>query len=307
MLMSAALKPTTQKTYSCAQRKFLEFCKIYKFIPTPVSENTLLLYVAYLFESGFKGPSIRVYLAAVRSMHIYGGFIYPTNMVRLQLAVKGAVCQSNPPVRKLPITYNILSKMLAAIEGRFDATLCNAVMTLAFFGCFRASEFCVADASPFDAGSHLLYDDITVNLKEKNMSVFLKKSKSDILSQGTTVYIGCSGRRVCAFCMMRAYLQYRNTISAVTDGAPLFITVLGDALKKEYFVSITRLALGLAGYNPSKFSGHSYRAGAATTAGDNGFEDWELKMMGRWKSSAYTVYLRNPKIVATFAKRLVNT
>ena len=62
----------------------------------------------------------------------------------------------------------------------------------------------------------------------------------------------------------------------------------------------------MAGFNPSKFSGHSYRSGAATTAGDQGFTEWELKMMGRWKSTAYNVYLRNPKIVSTFAKRLVS-
>ena len=67
------------------------------------------------------------------------------------------------------------------------------------------------------------------------------------------------------------------------------------------------VALGLAGFNPANFSGNSFRAGAATTAGDLGFEDYELKMLGRWSSSAYTVYLRNPKIVSTFAKRLVPT
>jgi hypothetical protein len=107
MLMEAALKPSTKKTYSCAQRKFLEFCQMYSLKSLPVTEDTLLLYVAYLFECGFKGSSIRVYLAAIRSMHIYSGKEYPTDMVRLPLAIKGVMTQSSPPVHKLPITFEV--------------------------------------------------------------------------------------------------------------------------------------------------------------------------------------------------------
>ena len=63
----------------------------------------------------------------------------------------------------------------------------------------------------------------------------------------------------------------------------------------------------MLGYDPSLYSGHSYRAGAATTAGNLGFEEWEIKMLGRWNSSAYHIYLRNPKVVATFSKRLISS
>jgi hypothetical protein len=281
MLMSAALKPSTKKTYSSAQQKFLEFCRIYKLKSMPVTESTLLLYVAYLFDQGFKGSSIRVYISAIRSLHVYGGYEYPEDMVRLKLALKGAVTQSAPPVRKLPITYKILSKMLFSIKGRFDEKMINAVMTLAFFGCFRASELCVTDGQEFAVTSHLSYEDLTLNVKEKTMSIFLKKSKSDVHSEGTTVYVGCSGTRVCAFCRMLDYLIYRASVTMETENSPLFVNALGQVLCKDYFVSTTRLALSLSGLDPSKFSGHSYRAGAATTAGDKGFEEWELKMMGR--------------------------
>jgi integrase len=306
MLMSSALKPSTKKTYSCAQQKFIEFCKKYEFIPMPVTESTLLLYVAYLFDQGFKGSSIRVYISAIRSMHVYSGFDYPTNMVRLQLSIKGAVTESAPPVRKLPITYSVLSKMLATLRGRFDAKMLYAVMTLAFFGCFRASELCVMDGKVFDESSNLSYHDLVMNIKERNLCIFLKKSKSDVNSQGTSIYIGYSGTKTCAYCRMLDYLLYRPTIHPKTENSPLFVNFHGEPLRKDYFVSTTRMALSLAGFNPSKFSGHSYRAGAATTAGDRGFEEWELKMMGRWKSSAYNLYLRNPKVVASFAERLVS-
>jgi hypothetical protein len=165
--------------------------------------------------------------------------------------------------------------MLKSVRGRFDHTLLNSVMTFAFFGCFRASEFCVTGVNGFDPSYHLCFEDLTIDLVNKSMCVLLKRSKSDILSNGTTVHIGCSGERVCAYCMMRVYLVESESLHVDGD-SPLFVTEVGGALSKEFFIYVTRLALGLSGYNPAKYSGHSFRAGTATTAGDKGFEEWEF-------------------------------
>ena len=143
MLMAAALKPNTKRTYTSAQNRYIKFCESYNIVVMPTTEDNLLLYVAFLFDSGLKGSSIKVYLSAVRSMHIYAGYPYPNEMLRVRLAIKGAVCQSPPPCRKFPITFPVLCEMFRALKLRFDFKLISAVMTLAFFGCMRASEFCV--------------------------------------------------------------------------------------------------------------------------------------------------------------------
>jgi hypothetical protein len=88
--------------------------------------------------------------------------------------------------------------------------------------------------------------------------------------------------------------------------SPLFLDQSGHILTKSRFVSSTKLLLALLGYDPSKYSGHSFRAGAATTGADKGFDNWQLKMLGRWASNAYNVYLRNPKVVASFATLLAS-
>ena len=74
---------------------------------------------------------------------------------------------------------------------------------------------------------------------------------------------------------------------------------------KEHFVSATKLGIAMLGLNPSEYTGHSYRAGSATTASMVGFSSWELKMLGRWESGVYSIYLRKPELVASFAKRLI--
>ena len=308
MLMGAALKSNTKRTYSSAQSRYLTFCERFNLVTMPCTEDTLLLYVGFLFEEGLTGSSIRVYLSAVRSLHIFAGEHYPTELLRVKLALRGAVRRTPQPIRKLPITVNILRSLLYHARFRFDKILIEAVITLAFFGCFRLGELCVPDSADFDRSIHLCLGDVTISHGDKTLVVFLKRSKTDTTDAGVSVYVGCSGEATCcAFCSMVAYLEFRRTLSVGhSSGAPLFVVHGGSPLHKAYLISVLRILLSLSGYNPALYSGHSFRAGAATTAGDSDFRDWELKMLGRWASTAYNIYLRNPKLTATFARRLVS-
>jgi site-specific recombinase XerD len=179
MLMSAGLKTNTHRIYNSAQKRYLNFCELYHLEALPATEDVLLLYVAFLFDQGLKGSTIRVYLAAIRSLHVFLNFVYPQESNRLRLAVKGVVSQSAPPSRKFPITIDILTRMLSAISSRFDFKLIAAAMCCCFFGCFRCSEFCLPDGVLFNVKDHLCVGDVLVNHKERMLSVFLKKSKSD--------------------------------------------------------------------------------------------------------------------------------
>jgi hypothetical protein len=304
--MESALKSNTHKTYSSAQTRFLNFCSQYSLSPMPVSEDVLLLYISFLFEQGLTASTIRVYLAAIRSLHIFSNEVYPTHLFRVKLALKGASRNTPAPNRKLPITYQILKQLLVHSAVRSDRTLLESVMTLAFFGCLRLSECCVSDGQAFNHNIHLCLSDIQFDTTKQQLSLFLKRSKTDLLNTGVTIYIGCSGDpKCCAYCSMKKYLSIREFVIKPHQ-TPLFILPQGTILFKSYLVRATRLLLCLSGHDPSKYSGHSYRAGAATTAGNNKFRDWEVQLLGRWSSQAYTCYMRNPQITSTFASRLAS-
>ena len=71
-------------------------------------------------------------------------------------------------------------------------------------------------------------------------------------------------------------------------------------------MSEIRAALQAAGVPDSGYSGHSFRIGAATTAALNGVPDSLIKTMGRWQSSAYTLYIRTPReTLCSVARALV--
>ena len=61
----------------------------------------------------------------------------------------------------------------------------------------------------------------------------------------------------------------------------------GSFLTRERFVREVRQLLTSAGIDPTPYSGHSFRIGAATTAAHAGLDAAFIQILGRWKSSAY--------------------
>ena len=76
---------------------------------------------------------------------------------------------------------------------------------------------------------------------------------------------------------------------------PLFIHENGSPLTRYHLVKQIRQALSQKGIGVSKYSGHSFRIGAATTAAAVGIPEATIKMLGRWESTAYLRYIRTPR------------
>jgi hypothetical protein len=247
------------------------------------------MYVAHLCERGIKHNSVKVYLAAVRSLHIELGYDNPlSGCQRLTRAVKAISITSEAPKQKLPITLDILFKIEETMNDNFDSNVLWAAMTLAHFGCLRAGELTVPSVMSFDPLIHLSVGDVNFSQLDPNtpyMSVFIKRSKTDKSNKGFNVYIGCSGTNVCALCAVKKLL---SNYAHRDLHLPLFEFSNHIVLTKSLFVKHTRTYMSLIGLDPKQFSGHSYRSGGATSAAAAGLSDWEVKLLGRWTSDAYT-------------------
>ena len=78
-------------------------------------------------------------------------------------------------------------------------------------------------------------------------------------------------------------------------------------LTRGRFVDKVREALDAAGINSKHYAGHSFRAGAATTAAQRGVPEATIKALGRWESAAYLTYISCPEIVwQTFQGKSAN-
>ena len=121
------------------------------------------------------------------------------------------------------------------------------------------------------------------------LRIHIKQSKTDPFRQGIhNIFLG---RMEDPVSVTLAYLPARG----LTPG-PLFCFENGRPLTRARLVEHLRSSLSAAGIqsDESRYSGHSFRIGAATTATAMGIEDSLIKTLGQWESSAYQRYIQTP-------------
>ena len=204
-----------------------------------------------------------------------------------------------------PITLNLLHSMREAWlekgEASWDNWMLWAAASLCFFGFLRSGEITTPSDSSFDSSCHLSHGDVTVDeLDNPSMlRVHLKASKTDPFRTGVDVFVGKTGGPLCPVGAMLKYLVARGCRPGPLDGR---------LLTRSRFVEQVRWALTTAGVDSTPYSGHSFRSGAATTAASQGIGDATIKMLGRWRSSAYQLYVKTPRSeLAAFSRRLAGT
>lgn len=279
-------------------------------MPVPATEDTLLLFVAYLHRKNCCHSTVSVYMSAIRSLHIFQGLADPLpKYLRLKLAVRAIGTLSGPPRQKLPLTFSILEKISKYIGTSYNDSMLWCALLLGYFGCLRAAEFATAGPT-YLASRHLSLSDVRIQSPDSSQTpcliLHIKHSKTDIFSRGVEIYIGCTGHQMCAVCTMQHYLKLRKSIIPHQQTDPLFIFQNGVVLSKTLLSKQLKLILALAGIDPSQYSGHSLRAGAATDAAASGLPDWQIGMLGRWTSNTYQRYIRTPiEFRTTLAKAMI--
>ena len=122
------------------------------------------------------------------------------------------------------------------------------------------------------------------------MQVAVKASKTDQLRQGICLYVGRTRDSLCPVAAMMAFLSVRGAAPG-----PLFVFADSSPLTRERLVALTKSTLETAGLDPSGYSGHSFRIGAATVAAARGFEDSMIQTLGRWRSECFKRYVKIPR------------
>ena len=211
-----------------------------------------------------------------------------TSMPLLQRTVGGLRHTAPPEASRLPITISILQLLHQYLAGSpfnlFDQHCLWSCCALAFFGCFRIGELL-----PTPAGNNIQTYDVT--LRDDLLQLYLRRSKTDRYAAGTVIHIKPVTSSLCPVQALSSYLPHRL---ARFPAGPLFLLNTGEPLSPHRFNCIIKAAISHLGLDPSRYSSHSFRAGAATTAATAGLPDWLIKSMGRWASDAYQLYIKTP-------------
>ena len=176
-------------------------------------------------------------------------------------------------------------------EGQaYEARLLWAACCLGFFAFLRAGEF--TSTATQDTASLLTVADITET--PSFLRVFLKRSKIDPFGNGIALYVGRTYHPISPVTAVLSFVARRPHLQG-----PLFIHEDGSPLTRSHLVKQVRQALSQKGIDVSRYSGHSFRIGAATTAATIaaavGIPEATIKMLGCWESTANLRYIRTPR------------
>ena len=282
--------------YESGWRHYDKFCTQFGVTPLPLTEEALAVFAAHLSQS-VSVRTVRSYLSAVRFYHVRAGLPEPALSAspKLSYVLKGI--QRNSPDRlraqRLPITPSILARIhtLWSTEPlTFDRSMLWAAFCLGFFGFMRSGEFTTSPSHRLDECT-LSVTDVSVDSRQNPqvLTVLLRRSKTDQHGNGTHLHLGRTGTSLCPVSAVLAYLAIRPS-----SPGPLFVFQDGTPLTRTQLVSHLKEAFSCIGETTANYSGHSFRIGAATTAARAGLSDSFIQTLGRWRSSAFTTYIRSP-------------
>ena len=144
----------------------------------------------------------------------------------------------------------------------------------------------------YDSTVHSSFSDVTSDngSRPTSVAIHIKSSKTYPFRKGVTIHLGRTETNLCPVAALTDYTNNRGN-----HHGPLFCFKTNKPCNRTSFVAKLREALGnTPSIKPEDFCGHSIRIGAATTVAKRGIPDNIIKMLGRWESSAYQLYIYIP-------------
>ena len=267
------------------------------------------MFVSYLSLMGLRQSSITTYLSALRHLQIEAGQT-PTprdEWPRLHYTLRGIkrAQSSTAKMTRLPITREVMSRIQTTLFSPGypldyeEKVMLWAACNVGYFGFLRSGEFTVKNlsAEPAIFGSDVAVDS---HSNPSRVRIRLRRSKTDAFGNGVYIYLGRTIMELCPVVAMLSYMAIRPKIVG-----PLFFRKGGQPLTKDSFLWDIRAVLEAAMLNPKEFAGHSFRIGVATSAAIAGVPDHLIKVLGRWESDAYQLYIRTPADTLTAVSQII--
>ena len=196
------------------------------------------------------------------------------------------------PKSRAPITYQLLTYLIQSLPLGPTCALDRSLLTFGFYGALRGSEYTAAISGTGQLSAPKLNQVQFVQVGDSIAYVYTMPT-TKTTSQPISINVGCSGTYTCAPCLLRHYLFDRQCTLGLHPESYLFALPNGRPVTKDYLNKLIKTGMSALGIDKSLYSSHSLRSGAATTAGQTGFNEVEIKLLGHWSSSAYSTYVHN--------------
>ena len=245
---SWSLSKNKNRAYSCGEKRFIQFCLMNRLLGREgdvlsASEGTLIYFALYLART-VRHSTIKLYLAAVRNLHITAGYRDPLKgKLLLHKVLRGILrYQGEQRIRRQPVTPQVLSAIRPVLQSWLsprDFSMIWAAFNLAFFAFQRCSEFTYNNVRKFRPRFDLSTDCVAFHPTlacPQRMKLQLKSSKTDVYRRGQSITIARTSSTLCAVSAMTRVLS----LSTAATGSLVLLPVRSFAYPGSSFAPSTR-------------------------------------------------------------------
>lgn len=257
MAMDAAYAETTRTVYDFAWRRFVCWCTGRGIVPFPTDPAAVCTYLVDCADHGLSVATIDSACSAIGHQHRARGVPDPVDHPAVRQVRRGLsrVIGRGPRHPTRPLSVDDLRQILATIDRTTLAGIRDAaILLIGFAGALRRSELAaltLADLEP----------------KPTGILVHLRRSKTDQEGCGQVVGIA-HGRRALTdpIAALDRWLELRGAepgpvFTSLRSHRPSLVPISGNAIS-----NVVKDRAIAAGFTGDRISGHSLRAGHATSA-----------------------------------------
>ena len=214
-------------------------------------------------------------LVSIGKAHTMQGYANPAKDDLVRLTMRGIRhIHGKPQAQVSPVLKDDLIVMLShtpdTVKGKRD----RALLMLGFCGALRRSELVAAQIEDIEFTS-------------QGIVLTIPRSKTDQNGSGRKIGIPKGRGRICPVLSVTDWCLHLGADSgpllrSVTKGGIVSACGLSD----RAVASIVKDYANMAGLDPARYSGHSLRAGLATSAAQQGISSWKIRAQTGHRSEA---------------------
>jgi site-specific recombinase XerD len=263
---------STRRAYRADFAAFEAWCQSRGLCPLPASPQVVAWHISAVASAGLSVSSIGRRLAGIAYAHKLAKQPNPTTAEEVKVVLAGIRRTiGTAPRRKAAATAVRVRAMLDACPPTMLGIRDRALLALGFAGAFRRGELVA-----------LRVEDLTE--VADGFRIAIRRSKTDQTGEGQEIVIP-RGLKIRPVEAVQTWLQ----AAGVSDGILFRAVHRGGHVRAwglrghDVAVVVKRYALA-AGLDPLEFSGHSLRAGFATSAAETGASILKIMETTRHKS-----------------------
>ncbi len=225
-------------------------------------------------------------IASLSKAHQARGLSNPIRSELVRMTLRGIKRKRRrTPLQAKPLLRDDLLLVLDAMGNSLKDLRDRALLLVGFAAALRRSELVALDVAD---GEYV----------RRGIVLHLPRSKTDQDGQGHKIAIPYGGGRWCPVACLDAWLSASGIAeNAIFRPVDRYGRVRNARLSGEAISIIVRERIAAAGLDPIGYSGHSLRAGLATSAARAGIPAWRIKAQTRHVSEAMLArYIREGEL-----------